>query len=184
MKVGIFKSHRNSIMISARLTVLLLLAILFVIIVTFVRNAYSASVTTTPNGVTLVTETFPGRRLELYLTCFTAYDPGATYTCNNAGESDINAGKVDIKEITDKIEVQVAIPTLGSASLTVGVFGKAKNTTNWGLLYDKTYTAITPTGEDDYFPILERPQDFRICTKVVTPGTDSITITVDLREDY
>lgn len=140
-------------------------------------------ITTTQNGITVRTEPFADRT-ELYLTCFSAYDPGATYTCNNAGESDINAGKVDIKDFFDKIEVQVAIPTLGSASLIVGVFGKPKNSTNWGLIYDKTYTAITPTGEDDYFPILERPQDFRICTKVVTPGTDSISINVDLRRDH
>lgn len=140
-------------------------------------------ITTTENGITVRTEPFADRT-ELYLIYFSAYDPGATYTCNNAGESDINAGKVDIKDFFDKIEVQVAIPTLGSASLTVGVFGKSKNSTNWGLIYDKTYTAITPTGEDDYFPILERPQDFRICTKVVTAGTDSITINVDLRRDH
>lgn len=156
-------------------------AILFCI---FINNAYSASATTTPNGVTVVTEIFPGKRLELYITCFTDYNPGATYTCNDAGESDIDAGKVDISEITGKIEVQVELETLGSTSLIVGVFGKGKNTATWGLIYDKTYTAVTTTGEDDYFVILERPQDFRICTKVVTPGTDSITINVDLREDY
>jgi hypothetical protein len=124
--------------------------------------------------------------VEAYLTCFDDYNPGtSTYVFNNAGESDISAGKVDIKDISkDKIEVQIKIPTLGSTSLTVGVFGKPKNSTTWALIYAKIYTAITATGEDDYFPVLERPQDFRIGTKVDTPGTDSVTINVDFRRDY
>lgn len=141
-------------------------------------------ITTTENGITVRTEPFADRT-ELYLKCFTDYNPGtSTYVFNNAGESGIDAGKVDIKDFFDKIEIQVAIPTLGSTSMTMGVFGKSKNSTTWGLIYDKIYTAITPTGEDDHTVFLERPQDFRIGTKVDTPGTDSVTITVDLRRDH
>ncbi len=143
-----------------------------------------AQITTTPNGVTLITEPFADR-LELYLTAFDDYNPGTdTYVFNNAGQSDVDAGKIDIKEMFDKIEVKVKIPTLGSTSMTVGVFGKPKNSTTWGMIYDKIYTAITTTGEDDYFPVLERPQDFRIGIKVDTPGTDSVTIVVDFRRDH
>lgn len=157
-------------------------AILAIILIC-ISIANAGSETTTPNGVTLRTEPFVDRT-ELYLTCFTDYNPGTdTYVFNEAGETDVNAGKIDIKGGADKIEIKVKLTTLGSTSLTVGVFGKSKNDTTWGLIYKKIYTAITATGEDDYFPVLEEPQDFRVGTKVDTPGTDSVTITVDIRRD-
>jgi len=159
------------------------MAILFCMILLFTAHAYAEITTTTPNGVTLRTETFFDRT-ELFLTCFTDFSPGTdTYVFNEAGESDVNAGKINIDAGADKIEVKVKLTTLGSTSMTVGVFGKSKNDAAWGLLYDKIYTLITPTGEDDYFPILEEPQDFRVAIKSDTPGTDSVTITVDIRRD-
>lgn len=108
---------------------------------------------------------------------FMDYDPSSTsFVYNNLGETEDDSGAVNITPARGDRNIVVAVPTLGSASITIRAEGRTYYS-NWFKIYEQTFTAATTIG--DPWPVGELAKDIRVGVKVETDGTDSIEVTGD-----
>jgi hypothetical protein len=109
-------------------------------------------------------------------TMFSAFNPTSTsFVYNEAGGVASDSGELDVSNIIEAKTLQVSIPTLGSGSITVIAEGRTKNAPDWGLVWQKTYSAATTIAQ--LISLLEYVDRLRIGVKVVSNGIDVINIT-------
>jgi len=126
------------------------------------------------NGVNVYDYTLPdeyGRRMEI----FTDFDPSSTsFIYNEAGGTSTASGSVIVEGLADVKTVQIAVPTLGSASLTVQIEGRNRKAGTWGLIFSKVYTAAETI--DRNVNVLESVDSIRAGLKIATDGTDTVSV--------
>lgn len=134
-------------------------------------TAYAVDV----NGVE-VTEFVLADSTGFRATWFSSFDPPGTdtYYYNQAEGTSTTSGSVDTSHIFKTIELQIGIPTLASTTVTIRAEGKQNNATGWYDIFTRAYTAATTI--DDKWPILERPDNFRVGAKEDDIGTNAINI--------
>lgn len=137
--------------------------------------------TYTQNGITITTtETKRNKYIDAAIQ--TNHDPGtSTATYNDASESAATSGAIKVAEYNDEITIQVSLDTLGSTGIDVlvqGVFGT--DTSSWGKIYTKSFSATTAANEDYVLSIQEGALKWiRVGTQATgTDSTDDITVSL------
>lgn len=128
----------------------------------------------TENGVTVTNfrnASVYGKNVEFY----SDFDTNSlTFIYNEAGESSITSGEIDLSAIHDNGIIQISVPTFGSGSIQIRIEGRVENMTTWGVIYSKIYTGASSI--DKVVKISESIASIRVGILVVTPGVDIINI--------
>lgn len=133
-----------------------------------IGSAYSRD----SNGVT-VTDFATTNVYGMDIDHFSSFNPtSATYIYNEAGETAITSGEVDVKEYVGSKIISISVPTLGSTSIDFRIEGKLKNMPVWFEIYVENVSVATTTAI--IIPISEDMTSYRVGVKVNTNGTDVI----------
>ncbi len=99
---------------------------------------------------------------------FTDFDPSSlTYIYNDAGESALNSGLMDIKDIVYARTLYISVPVLNSTSITIRVEVKPAFALEWFEVNTQIFTTATTVGK--LWPILEYAGNIRVGILVVGP---------------
>ncbi len=133
-----------------------------------IGSAYSRD----SNGVT-VTDFATTNVYGMDIDHFSAFNPTSTsYIYNEAGETAITSGEVDVKEYVGAKAISISVPTLGSTSIDFQMLGKFKNMPVWSEIFVQNVSVATITAI--IIPISEDMTSYRVGVKVNTNGTDVI----------
>lgn len=105
-------------------------------------------------------------------------DPGV-YVYNNQGDTDVEAGRVDVSGILNQKTIQVFISALDSISLTIRVEGRLSVEDPWGEIHTEVFTIATPIAL--LWPICEYLGQIRIGILKTGNGTlDRVSVSGDV----
>lgn len=130
----------------------------------------------TKNGVTL-NKTETRNKQFIYAAIQTDNNCGtSTATYNDAGESAISSGAINVAGYNDAILIQMEVSTLGSTGVNYLIEGSTEvKIANWGEIDTVSFDAVTT--KDYILPILEGALKWiRVGTQATgTEGTDSVS---------
>ena len=132
------------------------------------------------NGVEVV-DFYTNKIYGMNINHFVSFDPTSeTYIYNEAGESDIISGEIDIKDFVGSKSLSIYVPTLGSSSIDFQIEGKVAKESIWSAIYVQTVSVAMTNAI--IISINEYIQVYRVGVKVNTNGTDIInchTVIID-----